>query len=54
MSEANDLAERVREALREAINSEIRFNIVDIGLVYDIAIEDGGTARATITTTTRG
>jgi metal-sulfur cluster biosynthetic enzyme len=54
MSEANDLAERVREARREAIDSEIRFNIVDIGLVYDIAIEDGGTARATITTTTRG
>jgi metal-sulfur cluster biosynthetic enzyme len=54
MNETNDLLERVREALREVIDPEIGFNIVDIGLVYDIAIEEGGIARITMTTTTMG
>jgi metal-sulfur cluster biosynthetic enzyme len=54
MRDADALAERVREALREVIDPEIGFNIVDIGLVYQIAIEDGGIARVTMTTTTRG
>jgi metal-sulfur cluster biosynthetic enzyme len=54
MSEKADLAERVREALRGVMDPEIGFNIVDIGLVYDIAIEDGGIARVVMTTTTRG
>lgn len=54
MSDTNDLVEQVREALREVIDPEIGFNIVDIGLVYDIAIEEGGIARITMTTTTMG
>jgi metal-sulfur cluster biosynthetic enzyme len=54
MRDADALAERVREALREVIDPEIGFNIVDVGLVYQIAIEDGGIARVTMTTTTRG
>lgn len=54
MSDETDLAEQVRNALRVVIDPEIGFNIVDIGLIYDIAIEDGGVARIAMTTTTKG
>jgi metal-sulfur cluster biosynthetic enzyme len=54
MSDANDLVEHVRKALHNVIDPEIGFNIVDIGLVYDIAVEESGIATITMTTTTRG
>ncbi|WP_296709301.1 metal-sulfur cluster assembly factor [Rhodoblastus sp.] len=54
MSEANDLVQGVREALREVIDPEIGFNIVDIGLIYDISVDEGGIVRITMTTTTKG
>jgi metal-sulfur cluster biosynthetic enzyme len=51
---SGDLAGQIREALRIVIDPELGHNIVDLGFVYDIAIEEGGIARITMTTTTRG
>lgn len=51
---SGDLVGRIREALRIVIDPELGHNIVDLGFVYDITIEEGGIARITMTTTTKG
>ena len=51
---ASSLAEQLKDALRFVIDPELGYNIVDLGLVYDIAIEADGAAHITMTTTTRG
>ncbi len=45
--------EQVREALSTVMDPELGFNIVDLGLVYDIAI-DGDTVNVTMTLTYMG
>jgi metal-sulfur cluster biosynthetic enzyme len=47
------LAERVAAALKTVIDPELGYNIVDIGLVYDLEEEDGR-VRIRLTTTTPG
>lgn len=43
-----DLADLARDAMRQVLDPEAGLNIVDLGLVYDIAAADG---RITITMT---
>ena len=44
----------VQELLREVIDPEIGVNIVDLGLVYDVALSGDGVARIRMTLTTPG
>ena len=49
----SDVHEMVREALRAVSDPELGVNIVDLGLIYDIEIEEGQ-ARVTMTLTSPG
>jgi metal-sulfur cluster biosynthetic enzyme len=49
-----DLVEQIWDALRVVFDPELGHNIVDLGLVYDITVGDGGSARITMTTTSMG
>jgi metal-sulfur cluster biosynthetic enzyme len=51
MSDTN--VQVLADALRGVIDPELGYNIVDIGLVYEIELEDGR-ARILLTTTTPG
>lgn len=49
-----NLVGRIREALRQVIDPELGYNIVDLGLVFDISVGEGGAVCITMTTTTPG
>ncbi len=46
--------ELARTLLHDVIDPELGVNIVDLGLVYDIAVKDGGTVELEMTLTTPG
>lgn len=50
----SDTIDYVREALRRVIDPELGYNIVDLGFIYDVEVDEGGVARITMTTTTPG
>ena len=47
-------AELARKALRAVKDPELGLNIIDIGLVYDVAVSDAGKAHVTMTLTSPG
>jgi metal-sulfur cluster biosynthetic enzyme len=49
-----NVGEQVREVLHTVIDPELGYNIVDLGLIYDVAVAAGGITHITMTTTTRG
>jgi metal-sulfur cluster biosynthetic enzyme len=46
--------ETVRKALRTVKDPELNLNIIDIGLVYDVEVADGGQVRVKMTLTSPG
>ena len=48
------LVEKIRDALRNVIDPELGYNVVDLGFIYDIEVEEGGVVRIAMTTTTPG
>lgn len=53
MSEPTLNETKVMETLKQVIDPEIGCNIVDLGLIYNVAI-DGGKVRVEMTLTTQG
>lgn len=53
MAAGNGLVGEIRQALRAVIDPELGYNIVDLGFVYDISVEEGA-AKITITTSSPG
>lgn len=51
---APELDERIAQALRVVIDPELGWNIVDLGLVYEVAVSEGGVVSIAMTTTTKG
>ena len=47
-------AQKVKEALRRVIDPELGYNIVDLGLIYDVRVDANGVASVIMTTTTPG
>lgn len=50
---SEDVVFLLTEALKSVIDPELGYNIVDLGLIYDVRVEDGR-AKILMTTTTPG
>lgn len=46
--------DKIKEAMRTVIDPELGYNIVDLGLVYEVEVEGDCAVRVKMTTTTRG
>jgi len=51
MSEALASLDEVTEALKDVIDPELGINVIDLGLVYDMSIEEGNVAVLDMTLT---
>ena len=57
MSEActdDMLVADIKNAIRGVIDPELGYNVLDLGLVYDVSVESNAAAHVIMTTTTRG
>ena len=46
--------ELAKKALRAVTDPELGLNVIDIGLIYDVAVADDGAAKVTMTLTSPG
>jgi metal-sulfur cluster biosynthetic enzyme len=49
-----ELKEKIREQLKTVLDPELGINVVDLGLIYDIDIEEPSKVTVTMTLTTPG
>lgn len=49
-----DMNEKIMKALENVIDPELGIDIVNLGLVYDVELDDEGTAIVTMTLTSMG
>ncbi|MEM0286595.1 MAG: iron-sulfur cluster assembly protein [Nitrososphaerota archaeon] len=54
VSPSREMAERVLEALKVVYDPEIPFNIVDLGLIYELNINEKGEVKVKMTVTSPG
>jgi metal-sulfur cluster biosynthetic enzyme len=47
-------AEAIRKAIRAVKDPELNLNIIDIGLVYDVEVDEAGAVRVEMTLTSPG